>query len=485
MTAGVEGPTVRVRGIYATALTEWLRSGGDVTIVDPSPPIAARFETDFPTGDPTVSIEMTDDRLGLSVGGEPDGTGSVRERIGEIGRDVFSWEDSLPSGAIVDGTVTRRNGRGAIVDLGGTDGHLPERSIDATLEEGERIRVQIRHPVPPWSDSRPTLDTAIRAPGGLATLLRGVEATVAGTPSGSAGRELARTTEILPVTIPAHWGVEWGPGATGADMEALETALARVVDLAHDIEGALEGGAEPIADESAPDTDGDPVVTRPRSTVWIRFGRESRFAMDDVRGAVTETIPGHHRIKAGGEDAATGVDFVEALGTAPDEFPFGAVTEAFGPIVGDAVRIVHAKPDGDEFALGRGTVTDRTVEKARITVERELSSSGTYDAIGTEREPGDTATTRFAEGRWWYPTVYRGEGGESKGTYVNVATPVEIFPSAVRYVDLYVDVVKRPDGAVEIVDREELDAAREAGHVPEAAAEKAVDVAERVAEGLE
>jgi predicted RNA-binding protein associated with RNAse of E/G family len=43
-----------------------------------------------------------------------------------------------------------------------------------------------------------------------------------------------------------------------------------------------------------------------------------------------------------------------------------------------------------------------------------------------------------------------------------------------------VDVIKHPDGTVEIVDEDELEAAVEAGHVPEPVAEKALEVAERV-----
>ncbi len=79
------------------------------------------------------------------------------------------------------------------------------------------------------------------------------------------------------------------------------------------------------------------------------------------------------------------------------------------------------------------------------------------------KEDGDTAVTKFREGRWWYPTTYRGADGGTKGTYVNVCTPVELFPDAIRYVDLYVDVIKRPDGSVEVVDADELEAAVDEG----------------------
>jgi predicted RNA-binding protein associated with RNAse of E/G family len=80
--------------------------------------------------------------------------------------------------------------------------------------------------------------------------------------------------------------------------------------------------------------------------------------------------------------------------------------------------------------------------------------------------------------------VYRDEEGTVKGTYINVCTPVEVFPDSVRYVDLHVDVIKHADGTVEVVDDDELAAAVEAGHVGPDLAASARDVAERVADGL-
>jgi predicted RNA-binding protein associated with RNAse of E/G family len=81
--------------------------------------------------------------------------------------------------------------------------------------------------------------------------------------------------------------------------------------------------------------------------------------------------------------------------------------------------------------------------------------------------------------------VYRSADGDTKGTYVNVCTPVELFPDGARYVDLHVDVVKHADGTVERVDDDELDAAVEAGDVPEKLAERARSVAAAVANALD
>ena len=80
--------------------------------------------------------------------------------------------------------------------------------------------------------------------------------------------------------------------------------------------------------------------------------------------------------------------------------------------------------------------------------------------------------------------MYVGEDGTRRGTYVNVCTPVEVFPDRARYVDLHVDVVKRPDGEVRRVDDEELDAAVADGEVPEPLADRAREVAASIEHAL-
>jgi predicted RNA-binding protein associated with RNAse of E/G family len=113
-----------------------------------------------------------------------------------------------------------------------------------------------------------------------------------------------------------------------------------------------------------------------------------------------------------------------------------------------------------------------------------MSPGGTYDALGVERREGDRARTTFVEGRWWYATVYAGDDGTRRGTYVNVCTPVELFPERARYVDLHVDVVKRPGGEVRRGDDNELDDAVSAGEVPEPLAERAREVAASIENAL-
>jgi hypothetical protein len=469
--------TVRIRGIYATALTALLED-----VVQASPPIRERFEADLPAEPAAAGVATTDDRQGVVVSGEPGRVGATVGRLRDVGVDTLAWDADLSLGGVYAGTVTEELRPGAVVDCGDGEGFLPYSETERHVETGDSLRVQVAEPAPPWADDRPRLETTVRVPGHLVELLRGGTAGV-----GTASPELA---DLVPAELPEGWAPSWGRDSDDADLDALDAAL----DTAGEHAEAIDAGL----------ADGPPVGDGPHrywaglDTAFVWFGRESRFALDDRRREVTATMPGHHRTKAGARAASAAVDFVEAVcpgagaggggtggegGSYDDAFPFDAVTRQFGPQEGDTVRLDHGKPDGRRVVLGEAEVIERDTG-GTIRVRREMASRGTYDALGTERRPGDVAVTKLTEGKWWYPTVYRGADGESRGTYVNVCTPVEVFPEAVRYVDLHVDVVKRPDGTVERVDDDELDAAVEAGEVPNPLAERARQVAGAVESAL-
>jgi len=51
------------------------------------------------------------------------------------------------------------------------------------------------------------------------------------------------------------------------------------------------------------------------------------------------------------------------------------------------------------------------------------------------------------------------KGGKFKGAYINLNTPVELYPSKIRYVDLEVDICIWPRGGVTAIDEEMLERA--------------------------
>ncbi|MGQ3328726.1 DUF402 domain-containing protein [Halorubrum sp. FL23] len=472
---------VRVRGIYATALTEALLDAGH-EVVDASAPIRRRFDAEFGSNPPDARIATTDDRQGVGAHGDPDAVGRLRGLLTDAGLDALAWTDPTPPGTVLDGRVTETLGGGAVVRLqvgdgdGTVEGYLPYGSVDDRVETGDPVRVQVRESAAPWTERRPELDGSLRAGDGLVALEPG-SGTRVDVRNDEAARELSGMLDLLELEPPDGWRAVWKPPAIDADTEALAAGLDRAVDAAEGLNDAVDAvggvgvldGAEHVQAET---------LATPNAGVWVWFGRESRFGLDDRRREATATMPGHHRVKAGSADASAGVDLAEAL-CDPDAdaaFPFGVVTDAFGPTEGDAIRLEHGKPDGRLITLGEATVTAVDAEGS-VTVEREMTGGGTYDGLDVPREAGDVAETSLKEGRWWYPTTYRGRDGTVRGTYVNVCTPVEVFPDAARYVDLHVDVMKHPDGTVERVDDDELRDAEAAGTVPASLAEKARSVA--------
>ncbi|MFB6303122.1 MAG: DUF402 domain-containing protein [Haloferacaceae archaeon] len=466
---------VRVRGVYATALTRAFLDA-DHAVVQPSAPIRERFASPFADGLADVRVDATGDRQGVVAAGEADPVATAADLLAARGLDALSWPAAAPPGAVFDARVTATRGSGAVCDLGPAEGFLPFDAADGYVEVGDDCRVAVVEPAPPWADRLPELAGRIRVRAGPATLVRGEEGTTVDG-RGDAARELARMLDVVGVDPPEGWGLRLDRAAADAGLSVVEAAVERAAARAAALDPALD---DPVGDPGP--------VARPLDARFVWFGRETRFALDDERRAVVPTMPGHHRIKAASRAASAGVDLAEAvcgdaLGDDPADFPFDAVTRQFGPTVGDRIAIEHGKPAGHSITLGRGEVVERD-PGGTLAVEREMTPGGEYDALGVPREAGDTALTKVREGRWWYPTVYRDADGDPKGTYVNVCTPVECFPDAVRYVDLHVDVVRHPDGRVVRVDDDELDGAVDAGDVSEALADRAREVASSIETAL-
>ncbi len=468
-------PTARIRGIYTTALTHLLTDMG-VEVVQASEPIRERFDDDFAVAPADVALETSRDRQGLECSGEPSIVELVVDTLESLALDTFCWESATPRGAVFDGEVTGSAGRKAIVDLGdGLEGALYYDDVDGYVEAGDRYRLQVRDDFAPWADRRPRLVPTLEIRGGLLTLSRDRQGVTAAA-SGQRATELVGMTDLLSPTIPDGWGLRWRQAALEAELSAMGSALESAIGEATTLEATLDGTDEP----------GEPArLAAPERTVWCWFGRKSRFELDRKRRAVETTLAGHHRIKVADRAASSAVDFVEAvcgteLSVDSEDFPFDAVATQFGPLEGDRLALGHGKPDGQLITLGTGEVTEWD-EEGTVTLEREMGGGGTYDALGVPIESGDVAETKLREGRWWYATTYRDSEGTAKGTYVNICTPVELFPDCARYVDLYIDVIRHADGTVETVDADELEAALEDGLVSPALAEKA----RRVADALE
>lgn len=452
--------------MYATALTAACATNG-FDIVDPSAVIAARMEDDATGTVPEVSIRDASDRIGVEITGREAAAKSVSVTLTSCSVDTIAIDAALSRGGIYVGEVDRTNQSGAIVDTGVGTGFLPFGKADGYVDDGDRLVVQLIDPEPPWATSRrPVLASEVRLPGTYLSLAPGDAGEIISAPSD----ELAFVVQRIDAELPAGWGIVVHGRAEQVDPTVLAAELRRLGDNVETVEKAL--AAVDTADDIGR-------VIEPLTTIWCRFGREGRFALDTRRGDLTPTITGHHRIKSIGADGGRAVDLLEGYGLTDVVFDPDVVFDTFGPRTGDRLRIEHGKPTGETIVLGEGEVVDRESE-GTVSVERTLSGGGTYDALDVPKVTGDRAETTFVEGRWWYPTVYRSSDGAYKGTYVNVCTPIEILPDRVRYLDLDVDVVKSPDDEVRIVDREELRNRVTDGVISETLGERAESVAEAI-----
>jgi len=462
-------PKVKVRGVHATAVTRLLLDEGH-EVVEPSEVLCGRFgELNTGEEEPSdVRVRSSEDGLGIYVLGEPDSVGTVTEALG-IGEDSFVFE-ATPVGAVKDAVVEDTVGSGAFVGFedGNRRGFLPYSRVKDRIEEGDELKVTVKEEKQPWSDGSPVVAGGKRTESedGLVTLVSGGSgARVVGGDERDA-RQLTRSVKTLGVEPPSGCGVVYSS-------ETVEAGMAEVAEAMKDASERIDEGYK-------------------NKARWIYLGRDGRSEYDGVRAGVTTTVKGHHRLKATSEGASAGTDIAESVigdevtagcdrEPIGDSVPLGAVFRRFGPEEGDRLRIVHGKPDGNFPVLGRGEVVSRDTDE--FVVERTISSSGTYDGLGTDREEGDTARTRFREGREYYPTVYESKNGDKKGTYVNVCTPVEVFPESLRYIDLYVDVIE-VEGETEVIDKDELSEEVERGVLREETAERALGVAESVEKEL-
>ncbi|MFB6254341.1 MAG: DUF402 domain-containing protein [Halobacteriaceae archaeon] len=465
--------STRIRGIYSTALTYYLDEQTTIDIVDPSPTIADRMNADYSVAQADITITADDDRQGIQISGSSTDLDAVTESITDIEIDAFSFSDPTPKAGIYQGTVTDTIGAGAILTLDeNATGYLPYNAVDAYIEEGDTYTVQIRSPSPPWNTQDPRLSTQLTVPGHLFTLIRNKTSNIVEVPEESSPEEYDRMIDLLSIDVPPNWGISWHILADEISLDALEKALEAQLEICRTIEETMTSQGSEL--------EGNHEILKPYRTNWIWFGRQARFLLDDFRNEVTHTLPGHHRVKAISETASQAIDFAEGIQAEIETFPFDVIISQFGPQQGDVVTIHHGKPNGSFISLGQGIVTDYSSENRKITVKRSISGGGTYDALNVKREKGDKAITKFKENRWWYPTAYYSDEGDLRGTYINISTPVELYPNRIQYMDLYIDVIKHADGTVEIVDNDELQEAVESDLVPVEIAEEAESLATKL-----
>jgi len=201
------------------------------------------------------------------------------------------------------------------------------------------------------------------------------------------------------------------------------------------------------------------VILRRRvdSCLDVEFPWASKMKLDEHRRAVVNTVQMHHFYKGCGGEVSSAADMAErlVLGGRPAEEVEELLRRTLGPYFpfeGSEIGIEHVKLSGEILSLGKAVI--EAFDESLIRYTREMGSGGVYDGLGVEKEAGDRAVTEAKLGEYYTVTKYFSKGGRFKGAYINLNTPVELYPSKTRYVDLEVDICLWPGGDVRVIDEE-------------------------------
>lgn len=401
--------SIRLRGIYATALAALVREYG-WRIVQPGEelqPHTAPEDRFAPFG---AEVKDRDDRQGVIVAGEPDPVNAFKEVLFAELPDVVCVPAPTELGAIYLGIVSKRRAWGYEIDLGGLMGFLPQPELDRPLRKGEAVRVQVKEIALP----QPIMTTHLSLAGQLAVLSQ--EQGVGISKEITDPDERERLLSLGRRYCANGWGVIWRTGAYRQDVRELQQEIKLLQQK------LLKLDSHP--DEGIPGK-----LLAGQLTLIVEFPGGSKQRLDQWRACVIPTESGYHHQQSAPEATAW-------------------------PNSGDRIRIEHVKAHSDLSVVMAGQVI--AVGPQQITVRREIKGLGIYDGLNIPKDPGDYAITEFREGAWHYETRYYARDGVLKGIYVNINTPIELYADRVRYVDLEIDVVQRLGEPAQIIDEPDL-----------------------------
>jgi protein associated with RNAse G/E len=220
-----------------------------------------------------------------------------------------------------------------------------------------------------------------------------------------------------------------------------------------------------------------------RGVIEVDFPLSMKRRLDDLRREVVLTLTDHHYYKSFGREVRAVLDMAERLlkkGRPREmvEEKFQRTIAQYNPYEGSTIKIDHLKLNGFNVDLGKADIL--SFKDDLFVYEREIRSDGTYDGLNVKKESGDKAVSRVSLPEYYIETKYYSINGKLRGTYLNINTPVEIYSSKIRYIDLDIDVIIWPDGRREIIDEKDLERAESLGVITEELADKARGVAEKL-----
>ena len=439
-------PTVKIRGVYSTALTKLLYDVG-FKIVEPSLSQIERLNLKITNEKADIRIYDREDLMGVFTDGGSEALCSLRKTLHSYLYDAIVRLFPYSVGGIYKGKIEGIYPDGSLkVNIGNIYGRL--RGFPHTFNN---LYVMVQVLDKSYLPTTPYLTDSVKLTNEYAILVKNGSIKISRKIVDLKERE--RLLKIGKEAVTEGWGVVWRRAASGKPDEVLLEYVKRLCEEATALENKFR------------EIDSPSLLREGFYRASIEFPYESKMKLDDFRSKVTWTIKNHHLYKSWGSKYAGIVDMAERLlekepGSNVESILNQIISKDY-PIPGDAISIRHVKIDGRTFNLGLAEVESIDEDLSRLKLRRRIKGKGIYDGIETSRMPGDYSETETGFGKWMLVTSYFSNEGVYKGSYININTPVEVCPKGIRYVDLEVDICLKPDGELRVVDEELLEKAAE------------------------
>jgi hypothetical protein len=440
----------KIRGIYSTAITKMLLENG-FEIVQPSLTIKNRFGLSNNSALPDIKIKDRYDLQGVRVLGSFDAVNAFQSILYSEFEDVLTRKWRVDIDGIYKGKPIESDEDTVYVDIGNdVIGRLPKH--ESAIVEDKPLLVQVERKR--IGAKQPILTTKLKIVGNHAILAQnsrvGVSLKI---------HDLNKRAELYALgkaLAPEDWGIIWRESSANQPRAMLENEVAKL------------GEKTRILNEKATRAEAPALLIEGLGFMDVEFPHFSKKSLDKLRASVAPTLDGHHFYKCCGGEVSAALEMAEKLlekgqNRIEIEKSFREQLLFKFPEEGSLVDVEHVKPSGFVFYLGQAAI--ESLDDKRIEYSRIIRSDGFYDGLGVKKEAGDKAVSETKMGEWYITTKYFSNNGEWKGTYINLNTPVEIYPKTIRYVDLEVDVCILPDGTSKILDVEKLEKALEKGYI--------------------
>jgi len=464
---------VRVRGIYATALTKFLLDSG-YEIVQPSDVIVSRFGLENPSyAPPDITVKDSEKVRGaITVIGKGWAVSKFLEDLSKLSDEFVVWRSKVPLHAVIKAVVKRVESNRVIFDLGGgVEGILP--TLSASLyREGDCIAVTVTRTAV-FDNEEIFVSTDIRVDGEYASLIPGGKVILS-----RHIRDPEKRAELLSLGMRfldklGGLGIKWRSSAQYADTVTLIQEVEKLIEKLDEVREKIQT-AQPYE-----------IIQEGEHIAEIIPGGKLRQILDDIRNSVVPTVRHHHSLKLFFKKT-TMIDYTEhVLSYIPErreEVSYALLDFMYSRT--SQVTLYHVKPDGTILRIGPATLM--SWNRGEMLILRKLKPGGVLDGLDLPKEEGDYAVSYVKLGSTYIVHAYFNRDRKLKGIYVNINTEVEPTKRGVIYLDLIVDVVKRADSSeIKVIDQEQLEQARSRGVISESLYRKALDTVNFVMENMD